>query len=81
MGARPLRRAIQRLIEDPLADFVLGRELDAGSTIIVDRREEVVEDEPPVEIRVIEGTPVPAAVGGPADEPELEDIVDDPADE
>ena len=27
MGARPLRRAIQRLIEDPLADFVLGREL------------------------------------------------------
>ena len=27
MGARPLRRAIQREIEDPLADFVLGREL------------------------------------------------------
>ena len=27
MGARPLRRAIQRYIEDPLADFVLGREL------------------------------------------------------
>ena len=25
MGARPLRRAIQRFIEDPLADFVLGR--------------------------------------------------------
>ena len=29
MGARPLRRAIQRLIEDPLADFVLGRSLAA----------------------------------------------------
>src|SRR5207248_1959141 len=27
MGARPLRRAIQRYIEDPLADFVLGRQL------------------------------------------------------
>ena len=26
MGARPLRRAIQRFIEDPLADFVLGRD-------------------------------------------------------
>ena len=26
MGARPLRRAIQRVIEDPLADFVLGRD-------------------------------------------------------
>ena len=25
MGARPLRRGIQRFIEDPLADFVLGR--------------------------------------------------------
>src|SRR5918993_196548 len=37
MGARPLRRAIQRYIEDPLADFVLGRELNAGSTIVVDR--------------------------------------------
>ena len=30
MGARPLRRAIQRYIEDPLADFVLRSELDAG---------------------------------------------------
>ena len=29
MGARPLRRAIQRYIEDPLADFVLGRQLAA----------------------------------------------------
>ena len=39
MGARPLRRAIQRMIEDPLADFILGRELSPSSTIIVDRRE------------------------------------------
>src|SRR6476646_11303846 len=31
MGARPLRRAIQRFIEDPLADFVLGRSLEPGS--------------------------------------------------
>ncbi len=30
MGARPLRRAIQRYIEDPLADFVLRSELRAG---------------------------------------------------
>jgi ATP-dependent Clp protease ATP-binding subunit ClpC len=40
MGARPLRRAIQRYIEDPLADFVLGRELTPGSTIIVARKNE-----------------------------------------
>jgi ATP-dependent Clp protease ATP-binding subunit ClpC len=38
MGARPLRRAIQRYIEDPLADFVLGRELEPGSTILVARK-------------------------------------------
>jgi ATP-dependent Clp protease ATP-binding subunit ClpC len=37
MGARPLRRAIQRYIEDPLADFILGRELEPGSTILVAR--------------------------------------------
>src|ERR671930_155152 len=38
MGARPLRRAIQRVIEDPLADFVLGRTLEPGSTILVGRK-------------------------------------------
>jgi ATP-dependent Clp protease ATP-binding subunit ClpC len=38
MGARPLRRAIQRYIEDPLADYVLGRSLEPGSTILVARK-------------------------------------------
>jgi ATP-dependent Clp protease ATP-binding subunit ClpC len=38
MGARPLRRAIQRFIEDPLADFVLGRQLEPGSTILIARK-------------------------------------------
>ena len=36
MGARPLRRAIQRYIEDPLADFVLKSELIAGATVMVE---------------------------------------------
>jgi len=35
MGARPLRRAIQRYIEDPLADEVLKHTLDPGSTVEV----------------------------------------------
>jgi ATP-dependent Clp protease ATP-binding subunit ClpC len=35
MGARPLRRAIQRYIEDPLADFVLREELIPGATVVV----------------------------------------------
>ncbi len=74
MGARPLRRAIQRLIEDPLADFVLGRELEEGSTIVVDRREDPGPDEPKVEMRVIEGVVQPEAepVTVPADEPEVD---------
>jgi ATP-dependent Clp protease ATP-binding subunit ClpC len=40
MGARPLRRGIQRFIEDPLADYVLGRSLEPGSTILVSRKNE-----------------------------------------
>ena len=39
MGARPLRRAIQRYIEDPLADFVLREELTPGATVVVNPAE------------------------------------------
>ncbi|HEX6116180.1 MAG TPA: AAA family ATPase, partial [Solirubrobacterales bacterium] len=40
MGARPLRRAIQRYIEDPLADEVLRQgEIGSGTTVLVDRDE------------------------------------------
>ncbi|MFI5004153.1 MAG: ATP-dependent Clp protease ATP-binding subunit [Solirubrobacterales bacterium] len=35
MGARPLRRAIQRYIEDPLADFVLREQVVPGATVVV----------------------------------------------
>src|SRR5262249_39179369 len=53
MGARPLRRAIQRYIEDPLADFVLGASLSPGATILVDRKEDAEE----VDISIIAGPP------------------------
>jgi ATP-dependent Clp protease ATP-binding subunit ClpC len=65
MGARPLRRAIQRHIEDPLADFVLMSELEAGSTILVDRKEG--EDE--VDITIIAGPEKREKVAVPADGP------------
>jgi ATP-dependent Clp protease ATP-binding subunit ClpC len=64
MGARPLRRAIQRYIEDPLADFVLGRELGPGATILVDRKNE---DE--VDITVIPAEITPEKVTVPPEEP------------
>jgi len=68
MGARPLRRAIQRFIEDPLADFVLRAELPAGSTVLVERGPDG--EEPEVTLTVIEPEKVPAAVGGGAEEGE-----------
>jgi ATP-dependent Clp protease ATP-binding subunit ClpC len=36
LGARPLRRAIQQLLEDPLSERVLYQEFAAGSTILID---------------------------------------------
>jgi ATP-dependent Clp protease ATP-binding subunit ClpC len=64
MGARPLRRAIQRYIEDPLADFVLRAELTPGATVMVERGEEGTEQE--VKLTVVEPKKIPAAVGGGA---------------
>jgi ATP-dependent Clp protease ATP-binding subunit ClpC len=51
MGARPLRRAIQRMIEDPLAEMVLAGKFPALSTVKVGRRG----DELTFEIRESEG--------------------------
>jgi len=36
LGARPLRRTIQREIEDPLSERILFSELNAGEIIVVD---------------------------------------------
>ena len=57
-GARPLRRSIQRMLEDPLSEELLKGKYKAGSTIVVSLNEdenvlefEPVEapDEPPVD--------------------------------
>ena len=66
MGARPLRRAIQRFIEDPLADFVLGRSLEPGSKILVGRKAEVEEGETEVDIVVLPPDVTAERVTGPA---------------
>jgi ATP-dependent Clp protease ATP-binding subunit ClpC len=69
MGARPLRRAIQRYIEDPFADFVLGRQLEPGSTILVAR----LNDEE-VDITVVPPTPPEViGVGAAPDAPPVQD--------
>ena len=43
LGARPLRRAIQRHVEDPLSEKVLMGEFSAGTTILVSLDEETEE--------------------------------------
>jgi ATP-dependent Clp protease ATP-binding subunit ClpC len=77
MGARPLRRAIQRYVEDPLADFVLRSQVPEGSTVLVDKSdgtagadrasgdgaEGATEGEPDVKLTVIEPAPKPTPVG------------------
>jgi ATP-dependent Clp protease ATP-binding subunit ClpC len=60
LGARPLRRTIQRMLEDPLSEKILYKEFRAGETVMVDARDgEIVfehgalfppPDAPPVEL-------------------------------
>ncbi len=60
LGARPLRRTLQKFVEDPLAEALLHREFRAGETVIVDARDGEIEfehtggivppDVPPVEL-------------------------------
>jgi ATP-dependent Clp protease ATP-binding subunit ClpC len=75
MGARPLRRAIQRFIEDPLADFVLGRSLTPGSVIRVDRKE----DEEEISIELVEGDREKVTVPADAGDSGADDELDEPS--
>jgi ATP-dependent Clp protease ATP-binding subunit ClpC len=68
MGARPLRRAIQRYIEDPLADFVLREELVPGATVVVDPAEEGEEGEVKLSIVKPKKQKTPVGVGAGAAE-------------
>jgi len=73
LGARPLRRSIQRLVEDPLSERLLQKEFRAGEIIIVDvepppdPRAEVPEGKAPkversIVFRAIEGFEPPEPV-------------------
>ncbi len=54
MGARPLRRAIQRYIEDPLADEVLkAGDLTPGTTVNVERDEKGDEEDKPLKLKLV----------------------------
>jgi ATP-dependent Clp protease ATP-binding subunit ClpC len=76
MGARPLRRAIQRYIEDPLADFVLREQLMPGATVVVNPAAEGSEDDGGVSLTIVKPkkakTPVGVGAGGGEPEPGAE---------
>ncbi len=75
MGARPLRRAIQRYIEDPLADFVLREQVPPGATVLVEPGEGGESEADDVKLSIIQPAPKPTPVGvgaegGSEEEPE-----------
>jgi ATP-dependent Clp protease ATP-binding subunit ClpC len=72
MGARPLRRAIQRYIEDPLADEVLRQgEMTPGSTVMVSRDPAGDEEDKPLSLEIIAPKKPKAK---PAEKPEREKV-------
>jgi ATP-dependent Clp protease ATP-binding subunit ClpC len=83
MGARPLRRAIQRYIEDPLADFVLRSQVPEGSTVLVEREDnappEGGDEVPEVKLSVVKpvAKPTPVGVGAEGGSEDVEGAVPD----
>jgi len=73
MGARPLRRAIQRYIEDPLADFVLREQLVPGATVVVDPSKD---EEGEVRLTIVKPKKQKTPVGVGADGPGADELVD-----
>jgi ATP-dependent Clp protease ATP-binding subunit ClpC len=73
MGARPLRRAIQRYIEDPLADEVLRQgPMTPGSTVVVERDAAGDEEDKPLKLRIV--APKKPPKKAEPDEPEPEKV-------
>jgi ATP-dependent Clp protease ATP-binding subunit ClpC len=66
MGARPLRRAIQRYIEDPLADEVLkAGQMTPGSTVQVERDTKGDEEDHPLKLKIVKPRKKPAKKSEP----------------
>ena len=67
-GARPLRRAIQKYVEDPMAEQILHQEINEGDKIVVDYDEDDgEEDELSFEVREGEGSQTATTLADRAD--------------
>ena len=65
LGARPLRRAIQRLVEDEISTKILWKEFQAGQTVVVDTEPDP--DDPTKKKIVLQVSETPAAIEAPAE--------------
>ena len=55
LGARPLRRAIQRQVEDPVSEKLLLKEVRAGEIVVVDAEDDPESGERVIVFRTVEG--------------------------
>jgi ATP-dependent Clp protease ATP-binding subunit ClpC len=63
LGARPLRRALQRLIEDPLSEKLLNKQFTAGQIVVVATEPDPEnEGEQRMTFTAVEGFKPPSAV-------------------
>jgi ATP-dependent Clp protease ATP-binding subunit ClpC len=70
-GARPLRRAIQNMVEDSLSDAVLNDEFGPGDTVVVDvAEEEIVLSKEPTPPEATEESTEEESIAEPVEEPE-----------
>ncbi len=71
LGARPLRRAIQRLVEDALSERLLYKEFRAGQIVVVDTESDPDTGDTILTFRAVEGFQPPpmelAGAGGDAE--------------
>jgi ATP-dependent Clp protease ATP-binding subunit ClpC len=75
MGARPLRRAIQRYIEDPLADEVLkAGSMPSGATVQVERDAKGDEEDKPLKLKIVKPRKKAASKKSAKDKPEPEKV-------
>ncbi len=60
LGARPLRRAIQRSVEDPVSEKLLLKEVRAGEIVVVDAEDDPETGERIIVFRTVEGFTPPS---------------------
>ena len=74
-GARPLKRALQKYLEDPLAELIINSELNPGDTIAVDYDKEADK----ITTAVKAATPAAPSGSDSGEEPQPKDTPEAPA--